>query len=64
VLRNPENVSIVTANQFFKRRVIASFGCLYEGQLFANWPYYFVLDGSHSLIDAVFSNCQGHAIPR
>jgi hypothetical protein len=56
VLRNPEDVAIIAANQFFKRRVVAPFGCLYERQLFANWSDYFVLDGSHSLIDAVFSD--------
>jgi hypothetical protein len=29
-----------------------------ERQLFANWPYYFVLDGFHSLGDAVFSDAK------
>jgi len=55
VLRDPKYVPVVPADQFLKRRVVASFGRLDEGQLFANWPYYLVLDGSHSLGDAVFS---------
>src|SRR4029077_15151730 len=55
MLRDPEYVPVVTPYQFFKRRVVALLSCLYKGQLFANWPYYFVLDGSHAFIDAVFS---------
>jgi hypothetical protein len=58
VLRDPKNVAIVTPNQFFERRVVAPLGRLDETQLFANWPYYFVLDGSHALGDAVFSRSQ------
>jgi hypothetical protein len=55
VLRDPKNVAVVTADQFFKRRVVPPLGRLDKGQLFANWSHYFVLDGSHWLIDAVFS---------
>jgi len=57
-LRDPENVTVVTTNQLFECRVVAALSGLNERQLFANWPYYFVLDGFHSLGDAVFSDAK------
>jgi hypothetical protein len=58
VLRDPKNVAIVTADEFFECRVVAALGGLNERQLFANWSGYFVLDGFHSLGDAVFSGAK------
>src|SRR5580698_2168057 len=56
MLRDAKHVAVITANQLFKRGVVAFFGRLYQRQLFGHGYGYFVFDGTHCLEDAVFSD--------
>ena len=53
VLRNPENVPVVTPNEFLERADIAGFRGINQYQLFGEWcRFVHLLDGSHEAPDS------------